>query len=309
MTRCSLIVVTYEARELVLACLQSLSDAVGPTDEIIVVENGSRDGSAQAIAQKFPAVKLVMLSENRYIFGLNDGLAQASGEFVAFCNNDMTVDPGFVDEAIAAFTKKEIFAVCPRVLRGGQEQGSRTSGYWKHGLLFYQSMDHISEVTRCFFAVGGQSFFRRDVLVKIGALDELLWPMYHEDIELSYRAWRSGYEVVYAPGSVCYHLGGWTSSRVFSPTQLRSFVRQNELLTVWKDITSKRMIAEHCLWLPVHILAALVRGDRGTIFGYLKAGRRLPRALRARSEVSRLFTKSDREVLDMIGGSGVDRPI
>jgi len=309
MTRCSLIVVTYEACELVLDCLQSLSHAVGPTDEIIVVENGSRDGSAQAIAQKFPAVKLVVLSENRYIFGLNNGLAQASGEFVAFCNNDMTVDPGFVEEAMAAFTREEIFAVCPRVLRDGQDQGSRTSGYWKHGLLFYQSMDHVSEVSRCFFAVGGQSFFRRDVLVKIGALDELLWPMYHEDVELSYRAWRSGYEIVYAPDSVCYHLGGWTSSRVFSATQLRSFVRQNELLTVWKDISSKRMIAEHCLWLPVHILAALLRGDRGTIFGYWKAVRRLPRALRARSEASRLFTKSDREVLDMIGGSGVDRPI
>ena len=79
----------------------------------------------------------------------------------------------------------------------------------------------------------------------MGSIDELLWPMYHEDIELSYRAWKNGYRIVYAPGSVCHHLGGHTSRKVFTPTQLRSFVRQNELLMVWKDVTDPVMLLEH----------------------------------------------------------------
>jgi GT2 family glycosyltransferase len=147
-------------------------------------------------------------------------LAVARGEFVAFCNNDMEVEDNFVEQALDCFVSDDIFAVCSRVLdRNGAEQGTRTAGYWKRGLLFYLPLPHSPVSTDCFFAVGGQSFYRRDVLTAMGSIDELLWPMYHEDIELSYRAWKNGYRIVYAPGSVCHHMGGRTSTRVFTTTQ------------------------------------------------------------------------------------------
>ena len=174
--------------------------AVGPDDEIIMVDNGSSDGSADAVSAAFPSVRVVRLTENRYIFSLNAGLEVARGRYVAFCNNDMVVEPNFVEEALSCFVSEDIFAVCSRVLdRNGRDQGTRTAGYWKHGLIFYQPLSHDERSTDCFFAVGGQSFFRRDLLVAMGSIDELLWPMYHEDIELSYRAWKNGYRVVYAP--------------------------------------------------------------------------------------------------------------
>jgi len=219
---------------------------------------------------------------NRYIFSLNAGLEIARGRFVAFCNNDMVVEDNFVEQALACFVSDDVFAACARVLdRNGIEQGTRTSGYWKHGLLFYQPLPHTDTSTDCFFAVGGQSFYRRDVLTAMGSIDELLWPMYHEDIELSYRAWKSGYRIVYAPGSVCHHLGGHTSRKVFTTTQLRSFVRQNELLMVWKDVTDPGMLLEHVVWLVPRLVMALVRWDPGTLIGFGNAVRRLPRALRA----------------------------
>ena len=216
--------------------------------------------------------------ENRFIFGLNDGLAVARGEYVAFCNNDMVVEAGFVEEAVDCFTDDKIFAVCSRVLdRQGNEQGTRTAGEWVHGLLIYRPLPHVDYVTDCFFAVGGQSFFRRDILERIGSIDELLWPMYHEDIELSYRAWKCGYSIVYAPKSICHHLGGETSRRVFTPTQLRSFVRQNELLTVWKDITDRHLLLQHILWSIPRLAKAAISRDLGTLLGSWHALRRLPR--------------------------------
>ena len=308
--RCSVIVLNFNEREVLLDCIASIAGAVGSDDEIIVVDNGSSDGSADAVAEAFPEVRLVRLPVNRYIFGLNDGLAVARGRFVAFCNNDMKVEEDFVRAAIPLFAQPDVFAVCARVLdRRGAEQGTRTAGVWKHGLLFYEPLPHAETPTACFFAVGGQSFFRRDMLVSLGSIDELLWPMYHEDIELSYRAWKAGYRIAYAPGSVCHHLGGQTSRKVFSEVELRSFVRQNELLTVWKNVTDPLMLVQHLFFLPIRLAAAVVRGDRGTLLGFKTALRRLPAALRARRRVRRLACLTDREVLCRVSVDAVGRSL
>ena len=306
--RCSLIVLNYEERELLLGCVKSMLHAVGPSDEIIVVDNGSSDGSADAVMEAFPSVRVLRLPENRYIFSLNEGLMAARGEYVAFCNNDMTVEEHFVEKALECFVTDEIFAVCARVVdRNGNDQGTRTSGYWKHGLLFYEPLLHSSHVTDCFFAVGGQSFFRRSLLLEMGSIDELLWPMYHEDIELSYRAWKNGYRIVYAPDSVCHHLGGQTSRRVFTQTQLRSFVRQNELLIVWKDVTDPILLFQHVLWLFPRLFSALLRWDAGTLLGYVSALRRLPRAIERRRAVRKRFRRTDKEVLRLVSTSAIEQ--
>lgn len=110
--RCSLVVLNYDERELVVECVASMLAAVGPNDEIIVVDNGSTDGSADAVADAFPSVKVLRLPDNRYIFSLNAGLEVARGTYVAFCNNDMVVEPNFVEEALACFDADDIFAAC-----------------------------------------------------------------------------------------------------------------------------------------------------------------------------------------------------
>lgn len=296
--RCSLVVLNYNEREVLLRCVASLIAAAGPADEVIVVDNGSSDESADAVEAAFPMVKVVRLLENRYIFGLNDGIRLATGDYVALCNNDMVVEPEFVENALACFVGDDVFAVCPRILDGsGAEQGSRTAALWRHGLLFYEPLPHVDAVTDCFFAVGGQSFFRRDLLDSLGSIDPLLWPMYHEDVELSYRAWRAGHRVVYAPEALCHHLGGHTSRKVFTSRDLRSFVRQNELLIVWKDVSNPWMLAQHVAWLGPHVLAAIVHRDTATLLGFARAIRRLPRALQARKAVQPYFRRTDRAVL------------
>jgi O-antigen biosynthesis protein len=305
--RCSLIVLNYNDRAMVMDCIASMQRAISPDDEIIVVDNGSTDGSADAVSALDPPVRVVRLPENRYIFSLNAGLDVARGQFVAFCNNDMLVETNFVDQALSCFVGEDVFAVCSRVLdRNGDEQGTRTAGYWRRGLLFYQPLPHDGRSTDCFFAVGGQSFFRRDLLAAMGSIDELLWPMYHEDIELSYRAWKNGYRVVYAPGSVCHHMGGHTSRRVFTATQLRSFVRQNELLIVWKDVTDPLLLLDHLVWILPRLAVALLRRDKGTIIGFFAAVRRLPQARRARRGARRGFRRTDREVLELVSAAAID---
>ena len=299
--RASLIVLNYNGAEVLGPCLSSLLHDLGPDDEIIVVDNASADGSVSLVPDD-PRVRLVQNDENRFIFGLNDGLAVARGRFVAFLNNDIEVRPGFLDRMVDAFTTEEVFAVCPRIYdRHGADQGAVTTGHFVRGLFFYRSHPHRELPSTIFFAVGGQSLFDRDKLVHLGSIDELLWPMYHEDIELSYRAWKAGYEIRYAPDAEVDHVGGHSSGRRFSATELRSFVRQNEYLTVWKNVTDPAMLATHLMLLPLRLLAALVKRDFATLVGFGRAARVAPLVVGRRRVAKRHFAISDREVLNRVG--------
>jgi GT2 family glycosyltransferase len=300
--RASLIVLNYNGRDVLESCLDSLAAAISPTDEIIVVDSCSHDGSREAL-EKRDDVKLVALDRNTYIFGLNAGLAVAQGEYVAFLNNDIIVEQAFVEKCLELFSgERDVFAVCPRILdKDGADQGSRTRGTWKRGLIFYDVLPHSSSPSDCFFAVGGQSFFRRSMLEEIGSIDPLLWPMYHEDIELSYRAWKRGWRIRYAPQAVVHHLGGHSSTRVFTSQELRSFVRQNEYLIVWKNVTDGQLVAEHIALVPARLVAALAHRDWPTIKGFARALGRLPRALRARKSARMHMVLSDRQVLERVG--------
>lgn len=297
--RVSLIVLNYEGREVLQGCLDSLLADMGPEDELIVVDNASTDGSSDLVPS-LPQVRLVQRSENNYIFGLNDGVAVARGRYIAFLNNDITVEPGFIDRCLEHFDDS-VFAVCPRILdKDRMEQGSLTVGHWHRGLILYRPLPHDPSARMTFFAVGGQSFFDAAKLRQLGSIDPLLWPMYHEDIELSYRAWKAGWVVRYAPHAVVHHVGGHASNRVFTPTQLRSFVKQNELLTVWKNITDSRLLAEHVALLPLRLALAVLRRDWAVIHGFAAAAKRMPQ-VRARRAEARAHAKiTDREVLARI---------
>jgi len=301
--RCSLIVLNFEGESVIGACVDSLLEAMAPDDELIVVENNSADRSVEILASYGNRIRLVRLPQNTFIFGLNAGLDVAQGRHVAFLNNDMTVDADFVDRCASALDDGDdtLFAVCPRVLQGnGNDQGSRTAGYWKHGLIFYRSLPHATQPTDCFFAVGGQSFFRRDHLQSLGSIDPLLSPMYHEDVELSYRAWKRGWRIEYVPDAIAHHGGAHASKRVFTPRQLRSFVRQNEYLTVWKNVTDPRLLAVHLALLPARLVVAGVRRDWATWIGFGRALRRLPRALVARRRARKHHRLSDAQVLHRV---------
>jgi GT2 family glycosyltransferase len=286
-------------------CIDTLLAAMGEDDELIVVDNASTDGSRELLRSYGPRLRLLELDANTYIFGLNRGLELAQGRFVAFLNNDMTVQRDFVNRCVDALNSggEDLFAVCPRILQiDGGDQGSRTAGFWSRGLIFYRSLPHSDVPTDCFFAVGGQSFFRRAQLQELGSIDPLLWPMYHEDIELSYRAWKRGWRIGYVPEAVAVHVGGHTSGRTFSARQLRTFVRQNEFLIVWQNVTDVRLLTSHVALLPARLVVALVRRDTGTLLGFGRAALRIRGALAARRRARRHFRLTDRAVLERVSG-------
>ena len=129
--RASLIVLNWEGEDVIEPCLDSLAAAARPDDEIIVVDNASTDASVNLLRARSD-IRLVALPENTYIFGLNEGLRIARGRYVAFLNNDIVVEAGFVDRCLERFRDgDDVFAVCPRVLEASgvdEEAGPQGSG-------------------------------------------------------------------------------------------------------------------------------------------------------------------------------------
>ena len=167
-------------------------------------------------------------------------------------------------------------------------------------MLFYAPLPHTDEPSICFLVSGGQSFFDRNKLNEIGSIAPPLHPMYHEDIELSYRAWKSGWVIRYAPDSVVDHIGGHSSKRVFTPVQLRSFVRQNEFLTAWKNFTDPALVVRHLALVTPRLARALVGADWGSVRGFGRAVSRLGAVRRQRRVAREHFELTDRQVLDVV---------
>lgn len=210
--RASVIVVNYNGRSHIAACLRSLITHSGDEVEIIVVDNDSSDGSADLVAADFPAVRLVRRSVNDgYGGGNNAGAALAQGEFLVILNPDTVVTAGWLDPLLAALQQDaQIGLATPKLLLTDRPGQINTAGNDVHisGLTLCRGMGQPREAlaqTAVVSAVSGAAFaIRRDLFRQLGGFDAETF-MYMEDTDLSLRAQLAGYRCLYVPESVVYH--------------------------------------------------------------------------------------------------------
>ena len=307
--RSSLLVLNYNGLQFLEACFSSLGPATreGRTHAVYLVDNGSTDGSLDFMSRSFPWVKCLCASRNAYGFSYNEVLPQIETEAIILLNNDVIVEPDFIEPLIAHLSLPDIFAVNTRILTGDRvtPQGSRTSGGFHRGLWWYNQLPDIDRTSSCFFALGGQAAFSRSKYLELGGFDELFWPLYHEDIDLSYRAWRRGWRILYEPRSVLYHLGGQTSGTAYKKKQLKAIVDQNTFLLQWKNIDDLQMRRDHLAWLPFRLARAAAKGDTPFLKGFAAAWRRRHQMQTRRTAERSLRRLSDEEAFGRIM-AGID---
>lgn len=243
-TPVSVVIVSWNTRELTLAALRSFLPCADPPLEVIVVDNASSDGSADAIEAAFPSVRVIRNPRNLgFGGGVNAGLLAARQPLVLLLNPDTRVVgdalPRLVDYAEA---HPEAGIVGPRVVgEDGRLQASRFRfpSLWNQLLAatyLYQLLPRSRVFNRERFggspvdrpaavdAVSGCCFLvRRSLLDAVGGFDESFF-MYAEETDLCYRAWQAGFEVHYAPVAEIVHLGGG-SSRLASRRNFLEFRR------------------------------------------------------------------------------------
>lgn len=218
MSRSTIIIPNYNGIKFIEKCLLSLH---GEDAHILVVDNGSVDGSRELVQEKFPEVECIALSENRGFCGaVNLGIQNSKTTYVILLNNDTEIEPGFVKALERAMDADErIFSASAQMRNLYHPERIDDAGdeYCALGWAFARGKDRplagYQKSCHIFAACGGASIFRRELLERTGLLDENHFA-YLEDIDLGYRAQILGYRNVYAPEAVVCHAGsGSTGSR------------------------------------------------------------------------------------------------
>jgi len=279
----SLVVPNFNGRDLLALCLPSLEKALAAYPgggEIIVVDDGSGDGSAEWIRAEHPRVRLIALRKNQgFPRASNRGVAAARNRFAVLLNSDIVAEPGFLHPLMVHLNDPELFAVQPRMdnwkgdgLDLGVNIGHMEDGYIR---IWNEKEDSnpvpVDSSCSTLYAVGGAMAFDRAKWELLGGFDEIYHPFCWEDIDISYRAAKRGWKILYEPASRVRHLHYGTISRFFTPAYKRVIERRNELLFTWINIHSPRLWKSHLRRLPRLVLAALLRGDFAFYRGFWEA--------------------------------------
>ena len=237
----SVIVVTWDGRDLLAACLEGLAaQTVGPArHEVVVVDNASTDGTRELLAGR-DGVRVLAQSENLgFAAGNNVGAEHARGRWLVLLNNDAVPAPDFVERLLDAGERSGAAAVAGRILdRAGAQVEFGGSGLNWLGFGFQRSswqagFRETAAGAPLPFACGGAMAVRRDAFLRAGGFDADYFA-YYEDVDLGWRLNLAGERVVYAPDASVRHVRHATSSRFSDGWRHRHWFK-NILQTLLKD--------------------------------------------------------------------------
>ena len=229
--------------------------------EVILVDNGSTDGSCSFVTANYPWVHLIELSENFGFCGaVNAGIRAAKAPYVLLLNNDTEVKEDFVEEMLAAIRRhKNAFSCGARMVQYHDRDKLDDVGnyYCALGWSFARGRGkdiHAYETEdRIFSACAGAAIYRKKILEKIGYFDEEHFA-YLEDTDIVYRARIYGYENWYAPKAIVYHVGSGTSGSRYNQFKTR-YSSRNNIYLIYKNMPLLQII----LNLPFLVAGFLVK--------------------------------------------------
>ncbi len=216
----SIIIANWNGRNLLEQFLPSVLNALRDCDEVIVVDNGSTDGSVEFLRENFPQVRLIRLPKN-YGFSVanNIGVLAARNEVVVLLNNDMRPEEGFLEPLLSHFNDPTVFAVGAKLLHpdGGSVDANRTRLVLSGGLFFFTGEWDTERLLHCHtpeeqvLAQGGGTAFDRAKFLELGGFDPIFSPVHAEDFDLCLRALFRGWRIIFEPRSIVWHLGRQTT--------------------------------------------------------------------------------------------------
>lgn len=304
----SIVIPNYNGKELLRKYLPSVSNACKhyslEKTELIIVDDASSDGTVDYLRSHFPLIKLIKQPVNRgFSLSANRGISSAKNGIVVLLNNDVQVAEDFLLFLPQHFEDKNVFAV-----RLGLEATSgagiknlknpRIGGRFRFG--FFNVPKEVKDKSDlAFFAGGGAAAFNREKFMKLGGFDKLFSPFYCEDVDLSYRAWKRGWKIIYEPRSLAYHQGGGTIPKFYTRWSINIIGERNRYFLVWKNITDWKLLLQHLLFIPARLVVSLLKGKITSLIGFIYALKHLKKVIRKRRSEKQFARINDNEIFNL----------
>lgn len=303
----SIVIPNYNGSELLKKNLpkifEELKNYKKGKNEIVVVDDRSLDESIKVLNDFKKEYKNLKVFENEKNLGfssaVNKGVSKADSDIIILLNTDVYPQKGFLEPLLKNFEQENVFAVgCLEksiegkniILRG------RGIGKWEKGFLIHRRGE--IDKTNTLWASGGSSAFRKSIWEKLGGLNELYNPFYYEDIDLSYRALKSGYKVLFESKSVVFHEHEKGAIKEkYTQTQIKTITYRNQFIFVKENATDLSLKLTFPIWLIYHFVKALARGDWPFFKGYFSALVLFPKIIKSSLTYQKTFIKKDSEVI------------
>lgn len=245
-----------------------------------------------------------MQPENKgFASAVNFGVSNSKADFIVLLNSDVSPDKDFLKAPLVSLASdRNLFGVgCmdESVEEGKVILRGRGVGRWEKGFLVHAKGEVDKKDT--FWISGGSSIIRRELFEKIGGMDTVYNPFYWEDIDLSYRARKSGYSIKFDNTSVVrhYHEEG-AIKKYFTKNEITTISYRNQFVFVWKNITDWKLIRSHIQSLPLHMISALKDKNAAFLKGFFLALAKLPGIMVRRKNQKKLYKFSDFEIIEDI---------
>lgn len=295
----SVVIPNWNGKKFLAGCLDSLHTQSHPSTEVIIVDNGSADGSLELLQSEYPWVRLVCFSENTgFSVAVNAGIKAARGEFIALLNNDTIVEPNWLSEMVSTMRKHpeigstgcKMLAYDDRTLLDGAGDGYRRGGL--PGRIGHREKDlgQFDDPRYILGACGGAAMYRRELFHVIGMFDEDYFA-YLEDVDFGLRAQNAGFKCLYVPSAVIYHLGCGTTGSGYHPLVVR-LSSQNNWNTLIKNVPTSlipKFLPHILYWQLYYFAVVIVRGGQVIpwLDGTWKAVQLLPKMLKKRKQIEK----------------------
>lgn len=215
----SVVVVNFNGLAFLQQCLSALMAQTYPSFEVILVDNGSKDGSVEYVSKEFPSVTIIRNDKNLGFAKANNiGILASQGDLIATLNNDTEAMPGWLEALVRAMLSDPEAGMCASRMLFMKNRArvnsagicvSRSGACWDRGMFEYDrgQYDAPEEV---FGPCAGAALYRRAMLDQVGLFDDDFFA-YMEDADLAFRGRAAGWKSLYAPDAVVYHYGSATA--------------------------------------------------------------------------------------------------
>lgn len=290
----SVIIPTYKKTDLLIENLKWNLKFLDSC-EIIIINDDPKE-SIQNELSNLP-VELIENKKNLGFAGaVNVGIEKAKRDYILLLNNDVRLEQLLTKKNLEPFTENEHLFAIGFAQKEKEGVVGRNRIFFKRGLFLHEKKNSL-ESGKTAWAEGGAALMKKKVLLELRGFDTLFNPFYWEDIDLSYRAWKLGYTVLFNATFVVEHHHESTIASYYKKKNIEEIAYAHQFIFTWKNIDDKRLLFSHVIWLPYHFLSFGIKGIWTFHKGFFQALKSIG-TIREKKGTG-LTKRTDKEVLDL----------